>query len=72
MLEVIGTIDRQDVGIGTWALLADDGRVYELRNLPASVKHQGTRVMLTGVIRDDVMSIAMIGEVFEVDSCIQL
>jgi len=72
MLEIIGTIDKQDVGIGTWALSADDGTVYELKNLPADVKYKGTRVMLTGIVREDVMSIAMIGPVFEVDSCTKL
>jgi hypothetical protein len=72
MLEIIGTIDKQDVGIGTWALSADDGQVYELKNLPADVKHQGMRVMLTGIVLEDVMSIAMIGPVFEVDSCTKL
>ena len=68
MITVTGKIEKKDIGIGTWALITDDGITYELRNPPPELKQPQQRVQVTGIIRNDVMSIAMIGEILEVNS----
>ncbi|NBD32756.1 MAG: hypothetical protein GVY17_07295 [Cyanobacteria bacterium] len=68
MITVTGKIEKKDVGLGTWALVSEDGTTYELRNPPAALCQPQQRVEVTGTIRNDVMSVAMIGEILEVDS----
>ncbi len=68
MITVTGNVEKQEVGMGTWALVSDEGKTYELRNPPASLCQPQQRVQVTGTIRNDVMSVAMIGEILEVDS----
>lgn len=68
MITVIGTIEKQEVGIGPWALVTDDGTTYELRNPPQSLCQTQQRVKVIGTVRNDVMSLAMIGEILEVNS----
>ncbi|MEM9450356.1 MAG: hypothetical protein AAGA75_17715 [Cyanobacteria bacterium P01_E01_bin.6] len=62
-----GTVQKSQMGVGTWALLA--GRTYEIyKAQPKEMLEDGKLVRVTGRIRDDVMTIAMIGPVFEVES----
>ena len=68
MITVTGKIEKRDVGMGAWALVTDDGKTYELRSPPDALCQPEKRVTVTGIIRDDVMSIAMIGEILEVES----
>lgn len=68
MMQVTGKIEKKEVGIGAWALVTDDGTTYELKNPPPDLCQPNQRVEVTGTIRNDVMSIAMIGEILEVDS----
>jgi len=68
MITVTGTIEKREVGIGAWALVTNEGTTYELRNPPQGLCQPQQRAKVTGTIRNDVMSIAMIGEILEVDS----
>lgn len=68
MITVTGKIEKKDIGIGTWALVTDEGITYELRNPPSDLKQPQQRVKVTGTIRNDVMSLAMIGEILEINS----
>lgn len=69
MITVEGTIQRSDMGAGTWALVARDGTSYEIhKGAPKELLQPGTQVRVKGQIRDDVMTIAMIGPVLEVKS----
>lgn len=72
MTTILGTVDKKDIGVGTWALTGDDGTTYELLNLPMDLKQQGLRVSLTGEIIKDAISIAMIGPIFSVTQATQL
>ncbi len=69
MAELTGKIEKRDVGMGAWALVASDGQVYELRNLPSDCQQSEIEVKVTGQVLKDAMSIAMIGTIFEVESC---
>ncbi len=66
MMKITGKIDRQGFGTGTWALLADNGQTYELKDIPSELESKGIKVEIEGEIREDVMTLAMIGPVLEV------
>lgn len=63
-----GTIQRINMGTGTWALKSDDGKTYELYQLPSELSKNGLKVTIDAQVRDDVMTMAMIGPVLEVYS----
>jgi hypothetical protein len=65
---IIGKIDRIEFGSGTWALIADTGETYELMGMPVELAEVEGKVKITGKIREDVMTFAMIGSVLEVES----
>ncbi|MCL6434500.1 MAG: hypothetical protein K6T90_09865 [Leptolyngbyaceae cyanobacterium HOT.MB2.61] len=67
-MQVEGTIERKGLGPGTWALVSNDGKTYELHNPPADLHKAGLNVKVKGEIREDIMSFAMIGPILEVKS----
>lgn len=67
-ITVTGIIQRSDIGAGAWALAAEDGTTYEVHNAPKDLLQPGKKVKVTGQIREDVMTFAMIGPVLEVRS----
>jgi hypothetical protein len=68
-LTVEGTIQRSPMGTGTWALITRDGSTYEiLKGAPKDLLQPGLQVKAKGKVREDVMTIAMIGPVLEVKS----
>jgi hypothetical protein len=67
-MTVTGTIEKKGFGFGTWALVTDDGTTYELKDAPAQLQQEGIQVEVKGKIREDVMTIAMIGAVLEIES----
>ena len=68
-LTVEGTIQRSPMGTGTWALVTADGSTYEiLKGAPKDLLQEGLQVKAKGQVREDVMTIAMIGPVLEVKS----
>lgn len=67
-MTVTGTIEKKGFGFGTWALVTDDGTTYELKDAPAELQQEGIQVEVKGKIREDVMTIAMIGAVLEIES----
>jgi hypothetical protein len=67
-INVKGVIERKGLGPGTWALVTDSGETYELKDAPDELKKSDLKVKVEGQVRDDVMTIAMIGPVLEVKS----
>lgn len=68
-MTVTGTIQRRDIGTGTWALVTDDGTTYEIqRGAAKELLKSGQKVKVQGQIREDIMTLAMIGPVLEVKS----
>ena len=68
-ITVTGTVERRDRGTGAWALVTDEGTTYEiLRGADKSLLKAGQKAKVTGEVREDVMTIAMIGPVLEVKS----
>ncbi|MUG94328.1 hypothetical protein F7734_18870 [Scytonema sp. UIC 10036] len=68
-ITVTGSIQRRDIGTGAWALVTNEGTTYEiLRGADKSLLKSGQHAKVTGEIRKDVMTAAMIGPVLEVKS----
>jgi hypothetical protein len=67
-INVTGVIERKGMGPGTWALVAESGETYELKDAPDELKQSQLKVKVEGQVRDDVMTFAMIGPVLEVKS----
>lgn len=67
-MTVTGTVKKKGFGFGTWALVTDDGTTYELKDAAEELKQEGIKAEVTGKIRKDVMTMAMIGAVLEVES----
>ncbi|MEO0687971.1 MAG: hypothetical protein AAFY76_23675 [Cyanobacteria bacterium J06649_11] len=68
-IKVKGTVERRDIGMGAWAFIGEDGKTYEImRGVDKSLLQSGQRAEVTGNIREDVMTTAMIGPVLEVES----
>lgn len=65
-INVTGIITHKGMGTGTWALVTDSGETYELKNAPAELQKSDLKVKVEGEIRDDVMTLAMVGPVLEV------
>jgi len=62
-----GKLERKPFGPNTWALVTAD-ETYELMEPEPELQQEGKRAKVTGQVRSDVMTIAMIGPVFEVSS----
>ncbi|MFB2976761.1 hypothetical protein [Microseira sp. BLCC-F43] len=68
-ITVTGTVERKGFGKGTWALVAENGDQYEIHaGAPKELLQKGQKVTVKGEIRQDIMTIAMIGPVLEVQS----
>ena len=67
-MKIIGKMEMKGFGFGVWALVTDDGTTYELKDYPAELETEGINVEVEGDIREDVMTMAMIGKVLEVKS----
>ncbi len=67
-IEVSGTIERKGFGMGAWALVSD-AETYELHsNTPDDLLQAGITAKVRGKVRKDVMTLAMIGPVLEVET----
>ncbi len=68
-INVKGTIERKEMGTGTWALVSDDGTTYEIyKGASKDLLKPGQKVSVVGQVKADVMTLAMIGPVLEVQS----
>ena len=65
-ITVEGTVQEVQIGPGAWSLATAKGETYELYQAPAHLLQTGLNVRVQGRVRDDVMSIAMIGPILEV------
>ena len=67
MLTVEGTIWRSH--LERWALMSRQGKEYEIyKGAPQALLQMGLKVRVKGQVREDVVSLAGIGPVLEVQS----
>ncbi|MEB3232564.1 MAG: hypothetical protein VKJ64_16265 [Leptolyngbyaceae bacterium] len=62
-----GVVERSPLGMGTWSIVCPEQTVEIFQAQPEDILQEGLRVRVTGKTRPDVMTLAMIGPVFEVD-----
>ncbi|MBD2295507.1 hypothetical protein H6G06_19035 [Anabaena sphaerica FACHB-251] len=68
-ITVTGKIERRNIGLGAWAFVTDDGVTYEIpKSADKNLLQSGQTAKVTGKVRDDIMTTAMIGPVLEVKS----
>ena len=68
-ITILGTIQRRDIGMGAWALVSEEGVTYEIfKGAEPALLQPGLKARVTGQIKEDVMTMAMIGPVLEVES----
>lgn len=67
-INVTGKIERSDLGMGAWALKTASGDTYELLDPPQGLLVPEAKVTVKGQVREDVMTISMIGPVLEIES----
>lgn len=67
-MELTGKIKYQNIATGAWSLIADNGVTYELYKPHTEITQDGIKVKITGEIREDIMTVAMIGPILEVKS----
>ena len=67
-ITVTGKIEKKGFGFGVWALVTAEGKTYELKNTPEILRKEINQVTIKGNIREDLMTIAMIGPVLEIKS----
>jgi hypothetical protein len=67
-IQIVGTVEYVDIGTGAWAIIDNNtDQQYEiLQPAPSELLQDGLKVSVTAKIRDDVMSMAMIGDIIEV------
>ena len=64
-----GNVKRSTLGMGAWALVTPAGQTYEIyRDAPQALLQDGLAVKIEGQIREDIMTMAMIGPVLQVNS----
>ena len=67
-IQIAGTVEYIDIGTGTWAILSDTDEQYEIwQPAPVAILQEGLKVTVTAKIRDDIMSMAAIGDVIEIE-----
>jgi uncharacterized protein DUF5818 len=67
-MKLTGRVVFRDIETGVWVLEGDDGRTYQLAGGDRKLKKDGQRVEVHGDVARDVMTAAMVGPVFNVDS----
>ena len=67
-LTLRGTLKFHQLGTRFWELITDSGDHYELIGGDPGLYQDGARVVVTGQIREDLMSVGNIGPIFEVDT----
>ncbi len=68
MIKITGIIEKKGFGTGTWAIVTETGQVYELNWIPEELQKIGIKVEIEGIIREDIMTLAMIGPVLEIEN----
>jgi len=67
-IKVTGTVMYQDLGPGTWGLVTPNQGTFEIKDPEPELCQSGLKIEAEGIIREDIMTLAMIGPVLEITS----
>lgn len=65
-MTIQGTLEHSDLEGGNWVFRANDGNSYQLDGLPTNLQKDGARLELEGSVDKGMMTIGMMGSVFQV------
>ena len=66
-MEIEGKVEYFDIGTGAWGIVTDTDLQYEIyQPAPEAILQEGIKVRVTVKVRDDVMTLAAIGDVVEI------
>ncbi len=65
-MKIQGTLEHSALEGGNWVLRANDGNTYQLDGLPNELHKDGARLELEGSVDQGMMTIGMMGSVFQV------
>ena len=66
LVTIEGVIKRSPLGPGAWTIIGMGRTVQIFRNQPEDILQEGLKVRVTGKMRPDIMTAAMVGPVFEI------
>jgi hypothetical protein len=67
-ITITGKTEKKGFGFGVWALVSEEGKTYELQNLPSELSKVQSKVKIKGTIQENAMTLAMIGPVLAIES----
>lgn len=65
-MTIQGILEHSELEGGTWVFRANDGNSYQLEGLPSDLQKTGAKLELEGSVDKGVMTIGMMGSVFQV------
>ena len=65
-MTIQGTLEHSALEGGAWVFRADDGNSYQLDGLPSNLQKDGAKLELEGSVDEGMMTIGMMGSVFQV------
>lgn len=65
-MTIQGTLEHSALEGGTWVFRAKDGNSYQLEGLPSDLQKDGAKLELEGSVDEGMMTIGMMGSVFQV------
>lgn len=68
LVTIEGVVTRSRLGVGAWTIVGMGRTVQIFRNKPEEILKDGLKVRVTGKMRPDIMTAAMVGPVFEIAS----
>ena len=66
LVTIEGVIKRSPLGPGAWTIVGMGRTLQIFRNQPQDILKEGLKVRVTGKMRPDIMTAAMVGPVFEI------
>jgi hypothetical protein len=67
-IQIVGTVEYIDIGTGTWAITTDTDEQYEIwQPAPEAILQEGLKVKVQAKVRDDIFTMAAIGDVIEIE-----
>lgn len=65
-MTIQGTLEHSALEGGAWVFRANDGNSYQLDGLPSNLEKDGAKLELEGNVDKGMMTIGMMGSVFQV------
>jgi hypothetical protein len=65
-VQITGVVHFYNLEGGFWAIKSDDGQIYEPTNLPSTSQKENLRLRVLARVRNDLVSVRMVGPIIEI------